>query len=204
MTDIYANIGTPTIASRGFVPLAVEAGTTTTIQSLIGGLAVDMRTLLIDLKAALAESNEPLAAALNMDNLAAIIAYMERAGAGILPASVPPVTSLPVLLDEDGPASVTAARDSGDAAQINVTFSEPPTEEIDDPDNPGSTISVPYAYEIYLDGVYQKAGSNAAANSFVNEALVGVEDDGAAHTIRVLFVDSAGQQTRFGPVASFT
>lgn len=184
-----SNIGTPTIASRGFVPLAVEAGITQTIAALVSGLAVDARTLLLALKAALSDVNDPLAAALNMDNLAAIIAYMERAGLGVIAASSLPVSRLPVLLDQDGPASVTAARDGSQPTQINVTFSAPPDG---------------YTYELYLDGVFQKAGNNTASNGWVNDAISDVPADAQPHTARVLFVDPNGDQTRFGPIASFT
>jgi hypothetical protein len=194
MTDIYANIGTATVASRGFLPLAVEAGICTTIKSLISGLAVDARSLLLSLKGALAGSNAPLAAALNLDNLSGIIAYMQRAGEGIMPASGLPVCNLPVLLDEDGPASVAAARDGGTATQVNITIPE--------------SASGYTEYEIYLDGVYVKTGSVAASGGWINDNIQGVASDGEDHTVRVLFVDTDAEtgeerQTRFGPVAAF-
>lgn len=188
MVDIYANIGTATIASRGFLPLAVEAGITDTIKSLICGLAINAKTLLLDLKAALASSNEPLAAALNTDNLAGIIDYMERAGDGIMPASSLPACNLPTLLDENGPASVSAARDGGTATQINITFSEPPTG---------------YEYEIYLDGVYQKTNDNAGSGGWVNDLLSGIAEDESSHTIRILYLSADAEQTRFGQIATF-
>lgn len=187
------NLGTPTIASRGFVPLAVEAGITATIESLVSGLAIDIKSLLVELKNELKDVNEPLAAALNLDNLAAIIAYMERNDTGIMAASGLPVSSLPVLLDENGPSSVSAGRDGGDPAQINVGYSAPPDG---------------YRAEIYLDGVFIKFSDLAPTNGTVWDIVTGVPVDGGAHNIRVLFstTGEAGedQQTRFGPIAAFT
>jgi len=194
MVDIYANIGAPTIASRGFVPLAVEAGIANTIKSLISGLALDARSLLLEIKSVLSADNEPLAAALNMDNLAAIIAYMELSGTGIMAASGLPVTRLPVLLDEDGPAVVSAGRDGGEPTQVNIGYSAPPDG---------------YTAEIYLDGVFAKRSDLAPTGETVFDIVPGVPVDGLPHTIRVLFSTVDGetgeeQQTRFGPVAAFT
>lgn len=177
------NIGTPTVANKAFVPLAVEAGIEQVIASLVP-LAIDKRSLLIALVEALADTNPALAAALNMDTLDAVLKYM-----ALKPKSPITLTSeLPEMLDEDGPASVTAARDGGAATQINITFSEPPAG---------------YKYAIYLDSIFQKVGNAAAVDGWVNDALQDVVDDGQQHTIRVLFVSPEQAITRFGPLAAF-
>lgn len=181
MADIK-NIGVPQVANRAFVALAVQAGIEATIESLVT-LAMDKRALLIALKEALWEDNQPLAEALNIETLDAIVAYMERRGTGIVFAN-----KLPDLLDEDGPASVSAARDAGTKTQVNVTFSEPP---------------VGHTYEIYLDGVFQKAGEVAASGGWVNDAVADIVDDKEERVVRVLFVDVDGNMTRFGPIAKF-
>ena len=179
MTDIN-NLSMPSVANRAFVPLAVEAGIETVIASLVP-LATDMKSLLIALKSALATTNSALADALTLQTLGAILDYMEEKG----DSPVVMAKDLPELLDEDGPASVSAARDGSVTTQINVTFSAPPDG---------------YSYEIYLDGVLAKAGSNEASGGFVNDIVSDVE--AGTHTIRVLFVDADGKQTRFGPVVT--
>ena len=76
MADIV-NIGTPQVANRAFLPLAIEAGIEVVIQSIVT-LAMDKKTLLIELVDALSISNPELAAALNMDTLDAILKYMVK------------------------------------------------------------------------------------------------------------------------------
>ena len=174
------NIGTPQVANRGFVPLAVEAGIIPVIESLVG-LAVDKKTLLIDVVKAIKQDNKQLSESLNYQTLDAILLHMESLDAGVVEAS-----DLPVLLDEDGPASVTAGWDGDDpgSEQINVTYSEPP---------------VDYTAEIYLDGVYAKHSTVAASVGFCNDSVTDVTV--AISTVRVLFRSADGSQSRFGPIA---
>lgn len=174
------NVGVPQAANRAFVALAVEAGIEQTIQSLVV-LAADLRSLLELLKDALANDNPELAEALNTGTLMAILDYMRRKG----DAPVLMVKDLPTVIDADGPASVVAAWDGGVTGQVNITFAE---------SGDGHT-----SYEVYLDGVYQKTGSNEASAGFINDSLADVP--AGAHTVRVLFVTNAGKLTRFGPVA---
>lgn len=178
MTNID-NIGVPQVANRAFVPLAIEAGIEGVIQGLVG-LAVDKRTLLIQLVETLGASNPALAAGLNLATLDAILAYISRKSA----APVVEVEKLPRLLDESGPASVSAGRDGGVPSQVNVTFSAPPAG---------------YVGEIYLDGVFVKSSAAAPVGGFVNDFIAGVA--AGAHTVRVLFRSAEGSQTRFGPIA---
>lgn len=177
------NLGTPSIANKAFVPLAIEAGIETVIASLVP-LAMDKKTLLIRLVEALEASNPELAAALNMDTLDAILRYMARKAKSPVVAAA----DLPETVAEPGPESVTAARDGADQMQVNITFSEPPSG---------------YMYAIYLDGIFQKVGALAGSGGFVNEALQDVPDDGETHTIRVLYVTPEKAITLFGPVATF-
>jgi len=177
------NIGDPQIVNRGFLPLAIEAGIEGVISSLIP-LATTKRELLIHLVGALTPTNPALAEALNTETLDAILNYM------MSKTSTPVVytANLPPQLDENGPASVVAARDGGEPTQVNVTFSDRPAT---------------YKYAIYLDMVLVKEGDLAGAGGFVNEALQEIAPDGKRHTIRVLFVSPDLAVTRFGPVASF-
>lgn len=179
------NIGTPSIANKAFVPLAIEAGIETVITSLIP-LAMDKRSLLIALVGALESSNPALAAALNMDTLDAIIKFMaQRPKTPIALAS-----DLPDTVTDSGPASVAAARDGGTLTQVNVTFSESAN---------GHT-----KYGIYLDGIFQKVGNLAAAGGYINDAIQDVPADDQEHTIRVLYVTDDLAITLFGPVATFS
>lgn len=173
------NVGVPTVANKAFVPLAVEAGIVDVIASIVT-LAMDKRTLLERLVDALEETNPPLAAALNLDTLDAILAYMAK----IQKSPVALTSDLPEMLNANGPASVTAARDAGVPGQVNVTFSAQPEG---------------WLYAIYLDGVMAKVGSLAGTSGFVNEAIQDVPE--GAHTIRVLFVTPELAITRFGPIA---
>ncbi len=178
------NIGVPTVANKAFVPLAVEAGIVDVIASIVT-LAMDKRTLLERLVEALEETNPPLAAALNLDTLDAVLRYM----ATLPKAPVALTSELPEMLNENGPASVTAARDGGSPTQVNITFSDRPEG---------------YKYGIYLDGVFQKVGNLAGVGGFVNEAIQDVAEDGQQHTIRVLFVNPDLAITRFGAIAEFS
>lgn len=174
------NIGAPQVANRNFVSLAAEAGLEATIKSLVT-LAMDLVSLLAALKNTLEGPNPALAAALNIETLKAFLAYMALApNAPVLLAA-----SLPETLYEDGPASVSAARDAG--TQVNVTFTEPP----------GG-----YSYEISVSGVHWKSGTLAGAGGFVNESIQGVP--AGAQAIRVRFVNGTGAVTRFGPVANIS
>lgn len=172
------NIGVPQTANRAFVPLAIEAGIEEVIKSLIG-LAIDNRTLLIKLKEVLWETNQPLSEGLNTQTLDAIIAYLGESSLSICEAG-----SLPKLLSEDGPISVSAAWDGGVADQLNVTYSEPPLD---------------YTAEIYLDGVFMKHSEIAAVTGFCSDIISNVV---TASTIRVLYRNMDGDITRFGPIAT--
>jgi len=182
MVDLV-NLGTPQVANRAFVlgypcgmALAVEAGIENTIQSLVG-LALDKISLLAALKEALQTDNPALANALNLQTLDAILAYIStKSDPAILNAN-----ELPPLLDQAGPASVTAARDGGVSSQINITYAEPPAG---------------YSAEIYLDGVFIKHSTATAISGFVNDFISGVA--AGSHTIRVLYRDENGAITRFG------
>lgn len=181
MVDIR-NIGVAQVANRAFVALAVEAGIEATIQSLIT-LADDKRSLLINLKEALDVDNPALANALNMGTLDAVLDYMALDA----DAAVLPVDQLPLLIDEDGPASVSAARDGGVSTQVNITYTEPPAG---------------YTAEIYLDGVFAKHSTASASAGFVNDNIQGVA--AGERVIRVLYRDGEGNLTRFGPVATIS
>ena len=184
MSDI-TNLGVPQVANQAFVPLAIEAGIESVIRSLVP-LATDKQTLLVKLVGALSASNPGLAEALNMDTLDAVLKYVTALpGSPILLAS-----ALPDMLNEDGPASVAAARDPGAPAQVNVSFPAAPEG---------------YGYSIYLDGVYQTSGNQAGTSGWVSESIANVPSDAHEHTVRVLYVRAdTGALTRFGPVARFT
>ncbi len=168
------------VVNDAFVPLAIEAGIETVIKSLLT-LATTKRELLIMIKATLAVSNPPLAKALGIQTLDAILKYMQKRAAGIVLGD-----QIPELLDQDGPAGVWVARDGGLNTQINVTFSEPP---------------VGFHGRIYLDGIFQKESVAIPAGGVVNDSIQGVA--AGAHSIRVLFRrDSDGAQTRFGPLGT--
>lgn len=180
MVDLL-NIGVPQVANRAFVALALEAGIETTLRSLIP-LAMDKISLLAALKEALEPNNPQLAHALNTQTLDAIIAALDGPDAAIVEAD-----QLPELLNQAGPASVTAARDPGDATQVNITYTAPPN---------GFTA------ELYLDMVFVKHSTLAPSGGFVFDALFGVAP--GAHTIRVLYRSANGQITRFGPLATIS
>jgi hypothetical protein len=181
------HIGTPSVCNRAFLPLAIEAGIEETITSLIP-LAMDKRSLLKAVVEALWEENRPLAEALNIDTLDAVLAYiMSQARTPIVFAC-----DLPTQLNRDGPASVSAARDGGTPAQVNVTCSE------DDAPTPLTR------YAIYLDGIFARTATYTPDTGWVNDSVLDVPEDARQHTIRVLFVDDDLAITRFGPVATFT
>ncbi len=168
------------VVNDAFVPLAIEAGIETVIKSLLT-LATTKRQLLILVKAALAVSNPPLAKALGIQTLEAILKYMQKRAAGIVMGE-----DIPELLDEDGPASVTVARDGTVNTQVNVTFNKPANG---------------YTPRIYLDGVFQKNSTVTPSGQFMNDSLANIP--AGAHQIRVLFRrDSDGAQTRFGPIGT--
>lgn len=173
-------LGRAQIANRAFVQLAVEAGIIPVMRSIVG-LAMTKNRVVIELAAALETDNPELAMAINTQTLDALLEYMSAMDT---PAVVDAL-NLPTALDEDGPAVVTAGRDSGDATQLNIGFSEPLQD---------------YMPEIYLDGVYIKDSVQASTDGTVFDIISGVE--AGAHTVRVLFRDPDGGLTRFGPVAS--
>lgn len=190
MTDIYKNIGQTTISSAGFVPLAIEAGIEAVINSILSGLAMDRRSLVIAVKDALKDSNPELAAAINTDNLQAVIEFISLSTGTLYMTN-----ELPKTVDVAGPASVTATRDGGVTTQVNITFSAPPTVE-------GSDPTAWWDARILLDGVPVKTLTNIDGTSgFVNTFIENVTAGG--HTIRVLYVDPAtGDQGLFGQLAS--
>jgi hypothetical protein len=170
------------VVNRAFVALAIEAGIETTIKSLVT-LAATKEDLLVQVKTALAVANPPLAAALGIQTLEAILKYITAKEAV---SAVVMAEDLPELLDENGPASVSAARDGGLSTQVNVSFTAPQNG---------------YVPEIYLDGIYQKDSTVAPSGGFMHDAIQNV--GAGAHTIRVLYRHtSTGGQTRFGPIAN--
>ena len=176
------NIGMAQIANRGFVALAVEAGIVGVIESLVL-LAVDKKTLLGQLSDTLSSSNPELADALNTQTLDAIMAYMDTLDtSGVVEAQ-----NLPVLMDEDGPVSVTANWNGGSPSseQIDVTYWKPP---------------VDYTAEIYLDGVFAKHSTVEPAGDYCFDAISGIQV--AITNVRVLYRDGEGNLTRFGPIAN--
>jgi hypothetical protein len=173
-------VGDMQVANRAFVALAVEAGIESVIKSLVP-LAKDMNDLIMLIRSTLVQTNPALAMAINVQTLHAIVDYMERKG----DSPVIRAERLPLLLDEDGPASTSAARDAGAASQVNITFSAPPAE---------------YKAEIYLDGVFMKISEAAATDGWVNDYLSDVPE--GSHTIRVLYRDPKGNITRFGQVVT--
>ncbi len=165
------------VVNDAFVPLAIEAGIETVIKSLLA-LATTKRELLTLIKAALATTNPPLAKALGVQTLDAILKYMQKRAAGIVLGD-----DIPELLDQDGPAGVWVARDVG--TQVNITCSEPPSG---------------FHARIYLDGIFQKQSSATPANGVINDSIQGGP---GAHVVRVLYRrDSDGAQTRFGPIGT--
>lgn len=170
------------VVNRAFVALAIEAGIETTIKSLVI-LAATKEELLVQVKAALAVANPPLAAALGIQTLEAILKYIT---AKDQVSAVVMAEDLPDLLDENGPASVTAARDGGLSTQVNVSFTAP---------------EAGYTPEIYLDMIYQKDSTVQPSSGFMHDAIQSVA--AGAHTLRVLYrQNSDGAQTRFGPIAN--
>lgn len=175
------NVGVPQVANRAIVPLALDAGIEMTLASLVP-LAMDHISLLEALKSALQPDNPALAAALNLPTLAAILEALNGPLAAVVPAD-----KLPEFLDQPGPPSVTARRDSGIPSQVNVTYTKPP---------------VQFTAEIYLDGRLVKHSDANATAGFVNDSIADVP--AGSHTIRVLYRSSIGQITRFGPLAHIT
>ena len=179
MADLV-NVGVPQVMNRAFVALAVESGIESVLKSLLG-LAMDQRQLLERVIDALEETNPTLAAAMNMDSLMAVIEYMQSQET----AAVATKDHLPTLLNESGPASVSAARDGGVNTQVNITFSAPPEG---------------YKAELYLDGIFQKVVQENPSAGFVNTLIANVSP--GSHTIRVLFRNGDGDITKFGPIAA--
>lgn len=172
------NIGVPQVANPAIVALAVDAGIVPLIESLVP-LAVDRVTLLIQIKEALGGGANPpnpeLAAALNTQVLDAILGYM----ASLPGARVVPVDRVRTLLDQDGPASVSAARDVGQ--QVNVSFPEPS----------GSFTG----FEIYVNE-RRWAETHSTAAGWVSAVIQNVP--AGPQTIRVCYVNADGQMSRFG------
>ena len=178
MPDLYMNIGMPTIAGRGFVALAIEAGITNVIPELLSGMAMDIRTLTLATKDAVKETDPDLAAALNTDNILLVIDYIYRLNGSVMKSA-----GLPLVLLEDGPAEVSAEWDAN-PGQINVTYTAPPRG---------------YTGEIYLDAVYWKHSTEAPVEGYVTDSVVDVPPD--VTKVRVLYRSPDGNLTRFGPIA---
>lgn len=167
----------PTYANEAFIPLAYEAGLHVVIASL-ATLALPQSELLLELKAALVDTNLPLAAALTAETLAAFMDYMLLLGLTVVPA-----TELPATLDENGATITGAGRDSGDPTQLNYGITAHPT----------------YThYRVYLDGVRIQDVTGASNTGTIFNIYSPFPS--GEHTLRVLFVNNAGAQTRFGNV----
>jgi len=200
------NLGTPQVANRAIVQLAIEAGIVDLIKSLVA-VATDKRSLLLQIVDTLGDavegksvhpalntqffaevlekaSADDLIVAFNMDVLDKVLEYIDSDS----DSAVVSVKSLPRTIPVDGPAETSVVRDRD---TVEITFSEPP---------------VDWAYEIYVDLKYVGKGAQATAtvvDGLVTHSLV-MPFDGETHTVRVLFVDPSGSMTRFGPVATFT
>ncbi|MFP4322645.1 MAG: hypothetical protein ACLFTK_09340 [Anaerolineales bacterium] len=180
------NIYDSHIAARGFVPLAIEAGIETVIRS-VTPLARDETSLLLALKTALWESNRPLADALSIPTLRAIMKHLAaRENASVMLAD-----DLPTLLDQDGPATVNAARDGSVPTQVNVSYIAPPTETID-------AEEVAWTGEIYVAGNFAKHSTVAAVDGWCHDLVQHVGP--GAVTIRVCYRSPRGEITQFGPI----
>lgn len=166
-----------TYANEVFVPLAYEAGLHTVIASLLP-LALPSSDLLLQLKQALVVTNFPLAAALTNETLAAFMDYMQTLGYTVFPA-----TELPVTLNEPGATITSVGRDGGANTQVNFGITAHPTYT---------------RYRVYLDGVRFKEVNGAANAGTIFDAISPVPL--GVHTLRVLFVNNAGAQTRFGSI----
>lgn len=173
------DLGSPSVVNTAFVPLAVEAGIITTIKSLVP-LATSLPQLVVGLHDALIGSNAPLAEAMNYQTVRAILDYMALTGDSVVLGD-----ALPVTLNQAGPASVSAGRDSGTPTQVNIGFSTPPEG---------------FKGAIYLDGVFNKI-SNETGSPTVFDIISNVS--AGEHTIRVLYRrESDGAITRFGPIVN--
>lgn len=191
------NYGAPQIANKAFVPLAIEAGIEAVITSLVT-LATTEKALVVAVKDALEGSNPELAAAWNQQTQSAVLDFL----AFKAKTAFALVKDLPDTVNEPGPASVSAGRDGSTPTQVNISFSGPPTVDVEVDDGAGgvTTVQKTYKYAIYLDGLFQKVGNNTAVEGWVNDYLSDVA--AGSHTIRVLFVTPDNAITLFGPIAA--
>lgn len=177
------NIGTPSIVNPGIIPLAIEAGIETTIRSLIG-LGKDRRTLLIELKEALWESNQALSVALDSAVLDGILNYLADTGRPVALRS----QDLPKMVNQDGPAGTWVSYADG---TLSVTWTTPPTG---------------WTSDIYVDGVLVKHSDvTDDVDGNADDTVTGLSLSAGDHTVRVLYRRSEdGAMSRFGVVATVT
>lgn len=172
----------PQIGGRGFLPLAISLGVIDIIKELIP-LALDD----VDLAYKLHERiPDPYKDAIGLDFVNRLIEYIQRTEET---SPVMWVKDLPTLLDESGPASITATRDTVQRRKVIVSFNDPPEG---------------YGYEVYLDSVYQQSLFVESTSGITKIAIGPVELNTGDHTVRVLYTTPEGAQTLFGPSAQFT
>lgn len=181
------NVGTRQVVEATFLAQAVDAGIITTIKSLVN-LAADEITLLIHLKTVLAEDNPPLAEALNLDTLRAILRYAVTVDRGLGYAD-----SIPDLLDANGPAAVWPVYypdKNGDRVEIGTPIEEKASREGYE------------GFHVLIDGGLYYSGdlpTDSTANLVFTAKLLPGE-----HTLRVCYIDAECSTTRLSPPATFT
>jgi len=200
------NIGTPQVANRALLPLAIEAGLLDLVRYLVP-IAVDKRTLLeriIEaLEQAVAGNPHPclnmtvfqevlemirpgdVYNAINVDTLDRLLEIVNENPK----APVMEVKALPKMALVGSPPIVKAGRDRQKPTQVNVVFSAPPADA---------------KYEIYLDLQLALIGNkDPDEDGYVYERLL-VPEDGKRHSVRVLFNLPENRMTPFGPPAFFS
>jgi len=181
------NLGTPQIVEATFVAQAVDAGIIPTIKSLIT-LATDEVSLLADLKAALAVANPPLAEALGLDTLRAILRYMDK-----VDRSIGYGEHIPELLDENGPAAIWPVY-YDDAGGERVEAGTPIEEQ--------SHRAGFVGFHALINGGLYHSGS-LPADTTAN-LVIPVELPPGEYTLRVCYVNADRDTTRLSPPATFT
>ena len=110
----------PTVVSDVFVLLALDAGVGNVIKRLMG-IGKPVNILIQEVYDEMLPIAPEIAGALNYDTFRAVVDYMTSIGEPVVLGF-----SLPQLLDEDGPANVTAVRNAQDPTKLRVTFDAPP------------------------------------------------------------------------------
>ena len=169
------NVGEMQVVIPTFVAEAISAGIAGTIRSLVQ-LATDRRQLLLDLKVALEHSNKPLADALNLQTLDAILRYMELTDQGIVLGS-----NIPDLLDADGPEAIWPAY-----------YPETGTLAIGWQD---ANVADFAQYYVSIDQVPVAQGAIPAAETNIEVVLTDGLEPGI-HMISVCWIDEEGSITR--------